>query len=504
MNLLIKALEHSARERTSKPLEDNAHLKLQKTSELREPTLEPASTPRLHLELEESRTGIPADSTQTRSSGVRESLRVEDAGVSGSRARVRSISSDRDTRAVAVTPGPARLQIGAAGRAFAFRRANRLAALGGVAGSLAIAFGAYVYTQVAAPGILVQQTAPQGQHAPRPDVPVAVTTEASARDAAATETVTSAGPARDPKIAPLPIAAGAPATEASSGPGHGNMPASNHAEAGTPAQDNKRTAAAPIPTSAIIATRRPTERTPTSSARETAAEQGGSHSTDAALKPDTPVQAGNAVSGNGREHITVSLGTGAARLNPHVTQGYALLQSGRLEEAHTLYKRAVEAEPLNLDALLGLASIAALEQRTDDAMKAYLRVLLVNPRHGIAQAALIGLIGRADPIAAESRLKHLLSREPSAFLHFVLGNIYADQSSWSQAQHAYFQAHHLEPDNPDYAYNAAVGLDHLRQRKHALEFYRRAEQLATHRGRSNFDLAHARDRIGSLASQALE
>ena len=114
---------------------------------------------------------------------------------------------------------------------------------------------------------------------------------------------------------------------------------------------------------------------------------------------------------------------------------------------------------------------------------------------------MIGLMGRADPAASESRLKQLIAREPSAFLHFSLGNLYADQSQWTQAQQSYFQAHHLEPDNPDYAYNLAVGLDHLRQNKLALNYYRRAEQLATGQGRSNFNLAHARERIRALTTQ---
>jgi tetratricopeptide (TPR) repeat protein len=110
-------------------------------------------------------------------------------------------------------------------------------------------------------------------------------------------------------------------------------------------------------------------------------------------------------------------------------------------------------------------------------------------------------MGRADPAASETRLKQLLSREPSAFLHFVLGNLFGEQSSWSQAQQAYFQAHHLEPDNPDYAYNLAVALDHLRQSKLALEFYRRAERLAAIKGRANFEPSSARTRISSLSSQ---
>jgi tetratricopeptide (TPR) repeat protein len=202
-----------------------------------------------------------------------------------------------------------------------------------------------------------------------------------------------------------------------------------------------------------------------------------------------------------QEGIRVSESTTQARLNPLATQAYAQLQSGNLQEARASYSKLTQAEPLNADALLGLAYIAAQENRTEDATKLYLRILQLNPRHAAAQGALIGLVGRADPAASETRLKQLIAREPSAFLHFILGNLYADQSMWSQAQQSYFQAHHLEPDNPDYAYNLAVGLDHLRQSKLALNFYRRAEQLAASQGRANFNLSHARERISALNSQ---
>jgi uncharacterized SAM-dependent methyltransferase len=45
------------------------------------------------------------------------------------------------------------------------------------------------------------------------------------------------------------------------------------------------------------------------------------------------------------------------------------------------------------------------------------------------------------------------------------------------------------------------GCGHLRQSKPALDFYRRAEQLAIARGRANFDVSNARDRIASLSSR---
>jgi tetratricopeptide (TPR) repeat protein len=202
-----------------------------------------------------------------------------------------------------------------------------------------------------------------------------------------------------------------------------------------------------------------------------------------------------------RERIAVTSASAQPRLNPSLSQAYTALQAGRTDEARTLYSTVAQSEPLNVDALLGLAYIAARENRTDDAVGFYLRILQLNPRNAAAQGALIGLMGRADAVASESRLKQLISREPSAFLHFVLGNLYADQSLWAQAQQSYFQAHHLEPENADYAYNLAVGLDHLRQSKVALNYYRRADQLAASSGRSNFNLAFARERIAALSSQ---
>ena len=56
----------------------------------------------------------------------------------------------------------------------------------------------------------------------------------------------------------------------------------------------------------------------------------------------------------------------------------------------------------------------------------------------------------------------------------------------------------MQPDNPDYAYNLAVALEHIGQPKVALDYYRRALQLATAKGRANFSLTSAEERIGKL------
>ncbi len=185
-------------------------------------------------------------------------------------------------------------------------------------------------------------------------------------------------------------------------------------------------------------------------------------------------------------------------LNPLHVQAYAALQAGQIDEARRLYDQLLErrAEEHRRAARAGrdCGRSRATSRRPS---RRYLQILELDPRHALAQSGLIALLGRADPLAAESRLKQLIAREPSAYLYFTLGNLYADQSQWAAAQQAYFQAHHLEPANPDYAYNLAVGLEHVSQPKLALGFYRRAVQLAAARGRANFNLAQAQERIAS-------
>jgi tetratricopeptide (TPR) repeat protein len=201
-----------------------------------------------------------------------------------------------------------------------------------------------------------------------------------------------------------------------------------------------------------------------------------------------------------RNSIQVSAGTAEPQLNPQLGQAYAALQSGKLDAARQLYSDAARSEPRNINALLGLASIAMQEGRAEEANRLYFNVLELEPRNAYAQTGLIAMMGRADPIAAETRLKQLIAREPLPSLYFTLGNLYGDQARWAEAQQAYFQAHQLEPANPDYAYNLAIGLEHVGQPKLAANFYQRAVDQAKIKGRSGFNLAQAQDRIRQLAA----
>jgi hypothetical protein len=115
-----------------------------------------------------------------------------------------------------------------------------------------------------------------------------------------------------------------------------------------------------------------------------------------------------------------------------------------------------------------------------------------------AQAALINLRAQNDTGSSESRLKTLLASQPdSSALHFTLGNLYARQGRWSDAQQAYFQAYAADPDNADYIFNVAVSLDHLRQSKLAAQYYQMALSVAATRP-SAFDRQAAEKRILEL------
>jgi tetratricopeptide (TPR) repeat protein len=187
-----------------------------------------------------------------------------------------------------------------------------------------------------------------------------------------------------------------------------------------------------------------------------------------------------------------------ARIGQQIDDAYAALQAGDLAKARTLYGEVLVRDGRNLDALLGAGTTAWRAGETEKASDYYYRVLELDPQNASAQAALIGMVGRVDPIAAETRLKQLIAREPSGFLYATLGHVYAEQSQWSGAQQAYFQAFQSDPANPDYAYNLAVGLERVGQPKLAAGYYRQALDLARARGASGFNRKIAQQRLERL------
>ena len=160
---------------------------------------------------------------------------------------------------------------------------------------------------------------------------------------------------------------------------------------------------------------------------------------------------------------------------PALVRGYERFMAGNLVAARSEYESLLKLDPRNTDALHGVAAISLRQGQADTAEEYFKVVLESNPKDELAQAGLIGLKGQADSLRSESRLQtNLVAHPDQPVANIVLGNLYAGQGRWNEAQQAYFNAILSDPDNPDSLFNLAVSHDRLHQPRLALEYYLRA------------------------------
>ena len=179
-----------------------------------------------------------------------------------------------------------------------------------------------------------------------------------------------------------------------------------------------------------------------------------------------------------RSEVTVTI-------NPDLNAAYDSYQNGDLVAAGRLYQQVLNSEPGNRDAALGLASVYLNQGNISFSQNLYARLLELNPRDPLALAGLLDVSMRDDPVRQESELKSLINAYPGvAPLAFALGNLYASQNRWSEAQNAYFDALLSAKSanngsvSPDYAFNLAVSLERVNQLPAALDYYREAEEFS--------------------------
>jgi tetratricopeptide (TPR) repeat protein len=185
-------------------------------------------------------------------------------------------------------------------------------------------------------------------------------------------------------------------------------------------------------------------------------------------------------------------------VSPELLAAYEALVKGNFERAKNLYGQVAQREPLSIDAHLGLAAAAAYTNDLPLAARQYRQALEIDPRNSQAIAGLLAVAGTTRPDAIEVELKTLISRDPGAApLYFSLGNLYAADRRWTEAQQAYFDAYRLDASNADYIFNLAVSLDQLNQRSLAMDYYKKALAQAAKTG-GQFDRTAAQRRVAIL------
>jgi len=186
-----------------------------------------------------------------------------------------------------------------------------------------------------------------------------------------------------------------------------------------------------------------------------------------------------------------------ARLLAEAKRDY---DEGNLAGAEVTFRKILSDDSNNLNAMKGLAMVASETGRYRLAASVYLKVLDLKPDDAIAISELISLHARQpDYRLTEQRLKSLIGRVPSHDdrIFFALGNFYAEQGRWIEAQESYFRAFGADSGNPDYAFNLAVSLEYLNRQDIALNYYRTAQELAANSPHS-FDNSVLTSRILQL------
>jgi len=157
-----------------------------------------------------------------------------------------------------------------------------------------------------------------------------------------------------------------------------------------------------------------------------------------------------------------------------LSEAYLAYQRGDDVTALQKYNQVLEVDPENRNALLARAAIAVQNRSIAAAIADYQQILLDNPKDSLAMSSLIS-VANISPEDSESQLKIMIRDEPeSPYLNFVLANIYGAQNRWQEAQGLYFKALENNPDDPNYAYNLAVSLEHISKPKVAIAYYERA------------------------------
>lgn len=172
--------------------------------------------------------------------------------------------------------------------------------------------------------------------------------------------------------------------------------------------------------------------------------------------------------------MTVTLQTGEA-----IHIALKLHKAGATDEAELLYRRVLEEEPHNLNALHFLAVLCHQDSRNDEALELIRQIITLAPGNADAHNNLGNVLeglGRF-PEAEEYYRKALELKPDHAPALNNLGVMLMSQNRIDEAVGTYHQAVKLAPDAPDFRYNLGNALRKSEKFDEAIEVYREALKL---------------------------
>ncbi len=162
-----------------------------------------------------------------------------------------------------------------------------------------------------------------------------------------------------------------------------------------------------------------------------------------------------------------------------IHEAYELHHAGRLTAAEELYKKLIEEQPENVDALFLLGTLHLQQRKYDTACIFFRKTLTLIPDHVMALCNLGTVLQKSGNLEeAISSYRKAISLKPDyADAHYNLGNALKEHQKLEEAIICYKNAIKLNPSNADlYCYLGNVFKEHG-DLDEAIECYRKSSEL---------------------------
>ncbi|MBF0605235.1 MAG: glycosyltransferase family protein [Nitrospirae bacterium] len=181
-------------------------------------------------------------------------------------------------------------------------------------------------------------------------------------------------------------------------------------------------------------------------------------------------------------------------------QGNQYLQRGMLDEAARAYLRALAVQPDHFIVLSNHGIVLQAQGKLNEAVERFSQALAIQPDFVAALSnlgAVLLRLGRWQE--AESRLRQALTLEPdNPEAHSNLGNVFLTQGRTQEAIRHYQRAVELNPELPDPLANLGIAYQDMGQLAKATDFLERAMRLNPHHHETWTNLGTVYHRQGRL------
>ena len=178
---------------------------------------------------------------------------------------------------------------------------------------------------------------------------------------------------------------------------------------------------------------------------------------------------------------------------------------GRLEEAILRYRRVIELNPRDADAVFDLGLALMQQGKTEEEIESFRKVIELDPDLAAAHMNLgLALIQQGKKEEGIRSYRRAVELDPGLpMVHYNLGIALFNQGRTEEAIDAYRRAIEVDPENSRAHCNLGVALDELGKTDEAIVSYRRAIELDPKYALAHNNLAYCLAELGQ-AEEAIE